>query len=103
MYSVSVAEARPGLILAKAVAGPGGSVLCPVGFRLTASAIARLASAGVASVIVQGEREDTRGLETRIASLESRFEGIRDPNMLQLKTRVEGFLKALLQARGDAE
>ncbi len=103
MYPVNIAEAQPGLVLAKAVVGPGGAVLCPAGFELTEAAIARLASAGTASVVVQGETEDTGELRKRIEALESRFQGIHDPILLQVKAAAEGRLKAFLQERSGAE
>jgi hypothetical protein len=104
MYLVSIVDVKPGQVLAKAVAGAGGAVLCPAGFRLTEIAIRRLTNAGIESLVVQGDTEDTAGLERRIEALGMRFKGIEDPIMLQIKATVEQRLNwFLLERSGEAK
>jgi len=95
MESISIAAARPGHILAKAVTNATGAVLCPPGLRLTQATIERLRNAGVQSLIVEGGKDAGRALDERLADLQRRFAGIDDPLMLQIKAALEKRLNLL--------
>ncbi len=92
---VNISQLKPGQVVASAVTNNGGAVLCPVGFKLTESAIERLSNAGVESVIVDVNERQNEELEQRIAALEERFRGLDDPIMLQLKATIEQRLSFL--------
>lgn len=99
MYLVSIAQLKPGQILAKAVTNASGAVLCPSGYRLTETAIGRLRNAGVESVVVEGGEHGGPTLEERIEALKVRFQGVEDPIMLQIKATVEKRLNWFLLER----
>jgi len=86
---VNIAQLKPGQTVASAVTNAGGAVLCPVGFKLTETAIMRLANAGIDAVIVEVNERRNREIERRLGALEGRFRGIDDPIMLQLKATIE--------------
>lgn len=96
MELVSLAQVRPGAVLAAEVANREGAVLCPKGFRLDEAAIARIERAGIQAVIVEGgSAEYAPDYDNRLAALEARFAGIDDPVMVQLKATMERVLRSL--------
>ena len=92
MQLVSISQVQPGQTIAKAVTNEGGAVLCPPGFTLTESAIARLRNAGVESVIVDQAIAPGPSAEDRIALLNARFRDVDDPILLQIKATIENRL-----------
>ena len=95
MKTVNVEDVKPGHVLAEAVTNANGGVLCPRGLELTEATIQRLKSAGVEMVALQSDAAGRPQLETRIAKLNDRFDGIDDPIMLQLKATIENRLRAM--------
>ncbi|MCC6489789.1 MAG: hypothetical protein IT364_20035 [Candidatus Hydrogenedentes bacterium] len=96
MYLVRIAQLEPGQRLAKAVTNANGAVLCPAGFELTESAIARLRNAGVESVVLEGGSSNADAIKERIGALDARFEGVTDPAMIRIKETVENRLRSML-------
>ena len=92
---INISQLKPGLTVASAVTNDGGAVLCPVGFKLTETAIERLSNAGVDSVIVEVNEQQNEELKLRLDSLDDRFRDIDDPIMLQIKATVEQRLNFL--------
>lgn len=99
MELVSISSVQPGQVVARAVTGANGAVLCPPGFRLTQAAIERLREAGIDSVVLEGASCDNQWLMERLSELESRFRGIDDPILLQIKATIEKRLQFMLVGR----
>lgn len=91
MELVNAHQLKPGDVIAAPVTNSFGAVLCPMGFTLTASAIERLINAGVESAAIEGGRNAGPSLEERLAQLETRFQGISDPVLLQIKASIEQY------------
>lgn len=92
MILVNIGDLKPGQVIAKAVTNAGGAVLCPAGYRLTETSIERLKNAGVDAVVLDtSEGTDTKdvSIDQRLAELETRFRGVDDPIMLQIKATIE--------------
>ena len=100
MELVSIMAAKPGQVLAKAVANKSGAVLCPPGFRLTEAVIERLRNGGVETLIIEGGEEKGPTPQERLAALQQRFEDIDDPILLQLKATIENCLSFMALERG---
>ena len=103
MNLVHVSSLEPGQVVAEAVTGPSGALLCPAGSRLTASAIAHLVGAGIETVVVEredGELEEKQRLLTkeRIEALHARFEGVEDVLLLRIESTAETCLRRLYPA-----
>ncbi len=93
MRTVNVNFLRPGQVVADAIKNSSGAVLCPMGYVLTETAIARLKNAGVATVRIEGRADAGPDVNKLEENLEKRFEGIADPGLLRIKR--------LLQKRYD--
>lgn len=100
MHLVRVSELEPGLVLAKAVTNARGAVLCPAGLKLTAETIQRLDKAGVESVAVEGGEVGGERIRHRLDALETRFAGINDPLMLEIRATIESRLSRMLSDAG---
>ncbi len=85
MYIVRIEDVKPDQVLAKAVTNRTGATLCPPGFKMTEAAIARLKTAGIESVILEGGPDEDTHYQERLDELNKRFEGVDDPIMLQIK------------------
>ena len=96
MELISISEAKPGQVVARALTSPEGAVLCPPGFVLTEMAIARLKRSGVESIVLEGGGELGVDLERRLTELERRFSGVDDAIMLQIKATVQKRLSLML-------
>jgi len=81
--------------LADAVTNSSGAVLCPMGYKLTEQAIQRLKNASVVSVWIEGSSTPGIDVEARQASLDKRFAGISDPNLLGIKALLQQRLERL--------
>ncbi len=101
MYLVNIDDLRPGQIIAKAVTNPAGAVLCPPGYVMTAATIERLKNAGITSVIIEGVNENQRTAKQRLEELQSRFQGVEDPLLLQFKAAAERRLSLIGVERGE--
>ncbi|HOE65319.1 MAG TPA: hypothetical protein PLO62_02235 [Candidatus Hydrogenedentes bacterium] len=95
MQWTKIGDARPGQIIAQAVATPDGEIAYPPGFRLTAPGIERLRAAGVAAIAVKNPAVAGPDLRARLEELQDRFQGVDDPIMLQLKAVLEKRLRFL--------
>ena len=100
MYLVRIAELEPGQRLAKAVTNAKGAVLCPPGFELTENVIERLKQAGIETVVIEGGTTNDASIRERLAGLESRFNGVTDPDMIRIRTLVENRLRMMLSGNG---
>ena len=89
MQHVPVSRLKPGQVVADAVMNAEGAVLCPRGFELTETAIGRIRAAGVQTVSVEGADDIGPSPQERLEQIATRFEGIDDPLMLQIKAAVE--------------
>lgn len=100
MELINISSVRPGQVIAKAVTNTDGAVLCPPGFLLTAAVIERLRSSGVESVVLESAPVGEAGIRERLAQLETRFAGVDDPVLLQVKATIERRLQLMLMAGG---
>jgi hypothetical protein len=95
-----MAEAAPGMTLARPIRNAEGAILCPAGMVLTPTSIQRLEKTGVETFYVEGGEDDGPTPEERIAQLSRRFMGISEPIMLDIKAIVENhFRNAIAQKR----
>jgi len=92
LRSVNVRFLRPGQVVADTVKNRSGAVLCPIGYRLTETAIERLKNADIPSVWIEGNKDDGPDVGKLEARLNKRFHGIDDPVLL----RIKGLLKKRL-------
>ena len=99
MELVSISAARPGQLLAKAVANATGAVLCPRGFQLTESVIERLRNAGVETLLVEGGESRGPTPQDRLEALQRRFANVDDPILLQIKATIENRLNLMVLER----
>ena len=95
MELVNVHQLKPGYVVAAPVSNPSGAILCPLGFKLTEGAIARLVTAGIESVAVEGRIHKEPPVEQRLKALNARFKGIEDPLLLQIKAAIEQYRRGL--------
>jgi len=80
---------KPGQVIADVVNNASGAVLCPIGYKLTEQAIERLKNAKVTMVYIEGNAAPSVDVEARLNDLESRFAGIDDPVLLEIKGLLE--------------
>ena len=88
MRSVNVDFLRPGQTVADVVTNAQGAVLCPTGYQLTEKAIARLKSANVRTVWIEGSKTPPIDIQARLDAVERRFDGVNDPVLLKIKALV---------------
>lgn len=106
MQKLPIYLAKPGMILARAVAKDNGMALCAEGTELTAALIERLMQMNVTRLTVMGRPVDTgeqpKPVEDRIRDMEGRFDRVRDdPLMMRIMDAVS---RAMLdQDREDRE
>jgi hypothetical protein len=93
MEMLNVEQLQAGMVVASPVSNASGAVLCPMGFKLTDSAITRFKNAGVDTVLVEDVKRQGFSLEDRMALLEARFQGIDDPVLVQIHAIVERFVR----------
>jgi hypothetical protein len=98
MELVSISSVQPGRVIARAITGAEGVVLCPQGLRLTETAIERLKRMGVESVVLELHGGAQARLQQRIAELEQRFTAVDDPLLLQIKALIEARLQNMVMA-----
>lgn len=89
MRSINVKFLRPGQVIADVVTNANGAVLCPIGYNLTEQAIQRLKNANVSMVYIEGNAAPSVDIEARLNDLESRFAGIDDPILMEIKGLLE--------------
>lgn len=100
MRKVDVKFLRPGQVVADVVSNPSGAVLCPIGFQLTQQAIERLKNANVGTVWIEGNNVPSVDVHAKLADLHSRFDGIEDPILLEIKGLLERRYNALKEEYG---
>ncbi len=100
MRNVNVKFLRPGQVVADPVTNPRGAVLCPMGYKLTEQAIQRLKNANVASVWIEGGTTPEIDIDARQESLDKRFAGISDANLLGIKSILQRRLDSLKEEYG---
>ncbi len=93
---ITLTQAEAGQIIAQDLTNSSGGVLCSKGTILTERLIERLRKAHIPGVCVERplSRQDTEARKARLAQLQTRFEGVEDAIMLELKAIMERRLEA---------
>ncbi len=98
MQRILLAQAGPGMILAKEILNPEGMVLCGAGTPLSEALIERLANMDVVDVTVEGHPVNIEGEKTLNEELEEvdlRFQRVEDiVPLMYLKKRIQARLAA---------
>ena len=98
MQRILLAQAAPGMILAKEIFNPDGMVLCGAGTELSEALIARLASMDVVDVTVEGHPvviEGEKTLREELHDIDLRFQRVEDiAPLMYLKKRIQARLAA---------
>ncbi len=98
MQRILLAQAGPGMILAKEILNPEGMVLCGAGTALSPSLIERLASMDVVDVTVEGHPVNIEGektLQEELLEIDLRFRRVEDiVPLMYLKKRIQAKLVA---------
>lgn len=98
MQRILLAQAVPGMVLAKEILNPEGMVLCGVGTTLTPGLIARLAGLEVFDVTVEGHPVTVEGEKTlreELQEIDLRFQRVEDiAPLMYLKKRIQARLVA---------
>jgi len=98
---ILLAQAEPGMILAKEILNPDGLVLCGAGTELSDTLLGRLASMDVIDVTVEGHPviiEGEKSLREELQEVELRFRRVEDiAPLMYLKKRIQA---RLIAARG---
>lgn len=102
MQLCKIADAAPGMKLARPIRNAEGAVLCPAGFILTDVVIARLEKSGIGTFFLEGGEDTGPTPEERIAKLETRFAEITQPALIHVKEVVKKYFAAASAERGGA-
>lgn len=101
MQRILLAQAGPGMILAKEILNPEGLVLCGAGTELSETLLGRLADMDVVDVTVEGHPvliEGEKSLREELQEVDLRFRRVEDiAPLMYLKKRIQARLAA---ARG---
>ena len=100
MRNVNVRFLKAGQVVADVIKNANGAVLCPIGYKLTDQAIQRLKNANVSTVYIEGSDTPGIDIEARLRDLESRFAGIDDPILLEIKGMLESKYTLLREEYG---
>ncbi|MBM4134248.1 MAG: hypothetical protein FJ245_10800 [Nitrospira sp.] len=100
MKRVPLAEATPGMILAKPVASLAGQLIVPSGRSLDVSLIASLLDLGLTSVHVENcpgeEGEPVKSVTELEQALDHRFRRVADdPDLARMRETIRRHLRAL--------
>jgi len=95
---IMLAQAGPGMILAKEILNPEGMVLCGAGTSLTPGLIERLAGFEIFDVTVEGHPVNIEGEKTlreELQEIDLRFQRVEDiAPLMYLKKRIQARLVA---------
>ena len=80
---IRLADAQPGMVVAKAVVNPKGMVLCAEGTVLSDRMIARLLQMDVTTIVIESQDEMTdQEFERRKGKINRRFAAVDPSSML---------------------
>jgi len=95
---ILLAQAGPGMILAKEILNPEGMVLCGAGTALSEALIERLANMDVVDVTVEGHPVNIEGEKTlneELQEIDLRFQRVEEiAPLMYLKKRIQARLAA---------
>lgn len=98
MQRILMAQAGPGMILAKEILNPEGLVLCGAGTELSPALIERLLSLDIVDVTVEGHPvhiEGEKTLQEELQEVDLRFQRVEDiVPLMYLKKRIQARLAA---------
>ncbi|MHB1014974.1 MAG: hypothetical protein ACYC2W_06825 [Desulfurivibrionaceae bacterium] len=98
MQRILMAQAGPGMILAKEILNPEGMVLCGAGTALSEALIERLINMDVVDVTVEGHPVNIEGektLQEELREIDLRFQRVEDiVPLMYLKKRIQARLVA---------
>jgi hypothetical protein len=98
MQRILLAQAEPGMILAKGILNPEGLVLCGAGTELSDSLIERLAGMGIVDLTVEGHPvviEGEKTLQEQLHDVDLRFQRVEGITpLMYLKKRIQARLVA---------
>ena len=98
MQRILLAQAGPGMILAKEILNPEGMVLCGSGTALSPALIERLVNMDVVDVTVEGHPVNIEGdktLQEELQEIDLRFQRVEDiAPLMYLKKRIQAKLAA---------
>lgn len=107
MQRILMAQAGPGMILAKEILNPDGMVLCGAGTPLTPALIERLISMDIVDVTVEGHPVTVEGektLKEELQDIDLRFQRVEDmAPLMYLKKRIQAKLVASRSFEGAAK
>lgn len=102
MKVVRLEQVNPGDVTADYVRNSAGGVLMAPGTELTEAHLRRLKIAGIDTVPIGGQETqdpmDVAKVERRITDLNTRFAGVTDPLLLEIKKIAAGRLQTMLPA-----
>lgn len=88
MASVTVANLKPGMKLAKPIMNDSGMVLLPQGTVLTDSHIRRIENMDLTAVSIEGGNESRKPKEEVLAEIDARFSQSEDQPLMQMMKRI---------------
>ena len=98
MQRILLAQAGPGMVLAKEILNPEGMVLCGAGTPLSEALIERLANMDVVDVTVEGHPVNIEGEKTlneELQEIDLRFQRVEEiAPLMYLKKRIQARLAA---------
>lgn len=98
MQRILIAQATPGMVLAKEILNPEGMVLCGAGTPLSEALIERLANMEVVDITVEGHPVNLEGdktLQEELHEIDLRFQRVEDiAPLMYLKKRIQARLAA---------
>ena len=107
MQRILLAQAGPGMVLAKEILNPDGMVLCGAGTALSEALIERLANMEVVDVTVEGHPVNLEGdktLQEELQEIDLRFQRVEDMvPLMYLKKRIKAKLVASRSLEPDTK
>jgi len=104
---ILLAQAGPGMVLAKEILNPDGMVLCGAGTALSEALIERLANMEVVDVTVEGHPviiEGDKTLQEELQEIDLRFQRVEDMvPLMYLKKRIKAKLVASRSLEPDTK
>ena len=98
MQRILIAQAGPGMVLAKEILNPEGMVLCGAGTALSEALIERLVNMDVVDITVEGHPVNIEGEKTlreELQEIDLRFQRVEDTApLMYLKKRIQARLAA---------
>lgn len=107
MQRILIAQAGPGMILAKEILNPDGMVLCGAGTELSEALIERLTNMDVVDITVEGHPVNIEGektLQEELHEIDLRFQRVEDiAPLMYLKKRIQARLAASRSLGAEAK